>query len=79
MGVIGLGWGDLSTHWSNNRKAFTPEDLDWNIKTIVSKQRQCYIPTKPPMLLLEQKALLKLVTQETDIVAMDADHLETSG
>ena len=51
MRVIGLGWEDLITHWSNNGKAFTPENPESHLKMIVSKKRSLYIPTNPPVLL----------------------------
>ena len=37
--VIGLGWEDLSMHWSSNVKAFTLEELAFHLKIMVSKQR----------------------------------------
>ena len=76
MRVIGLGWDDLSTYWSNNGKAFTLEDLASHIKMIVSKQRSRSIPTKPPVLLPAQNALPKLGTQAPDVADMAAFFLK---
>ena len=54
------------------------EDLSLHLKILVSKQRSCSIPTNPSVFLPAQKAQLQLGTQAPDIVAMDADRLETS-
>ena len=78
MRVICLGWEDLSMNWSNNGKAFTPEELAYHLKMIVSKQRSRSIPTKPQFLLLAKKVLPQLGTQAPDVVAMDSSHIETS-
>ena len=64
-------------HWSNNGKAFTPEELALHLKIIVSKQQTHSIPTKPPLLPPAQKALSQLFTQASYVVAMDAAFLET--
>ena len=48
--VIGLGWEDLSIHYSKNFKAFALEELVSYLKIILSKQRSPSIPTKPPVL-----------------------------
>ena len=71
MRVICLCWEDLITHWSNNSKAFTPEELVLYIKIILSNQWSCFIPNKLPVFLPAQKALPQLVTQAPDVVAMD--------
>ena len=78
MRVIGLGWEDLGTHWSKNGKAFTPEELVYYHKIIVLKQRSCSIPKNPPVLFSAQKSLPQIVVQAPDIVATDADFLESS-
>ena len=78
MRVIGLGWEVASTHWSNNDKNFTQEELESHLKMIVSKQRSRSIPTKAPVFLSVQEALPQLGTQSPDIVAMDSDRLETN-
>ena len=75
MRVIGLGWEELSTHWSKNYNAFTLEELAWHLKMIVSKQRLCSISTKPLVLLLARKALPQLGTKSPDIFTMDASHI----
>ena len=76
MRVIGLGWEELSTHWPNNGKAFTLEDIASHLKMINKSNRPRSIPTKPPVLLPVQKALPKLGTQAPDVVSMDADLIE---
>ena len=78
MGVILLGWEDLSTQWYKNGKAFTPEELTLYLKMIVSKQWSRSIPTNPPVLLPAKHSLPQLGTQALDVVAMDAARLETS-
>ena len=65
-------------YWSNNGKAFTPEDTASHPNMILSKQRSCYIPIEPLVLLPAQNALPKLGTQAPYIVAMDAARIETS-
>ena len=71
--VIGLCWEYLSTHWSNNDKAFTPEDLALHLKMIVSKQQSRSTPTKPRVLLPAQNSLPQLDTQAPEVVAIDAN------
>ena len=78
MKVIGLGWESLITHWSNNVKAFTPEELALHIKMIVSKQQSRSIPTKRLVLLPAQKVMPQINMQLPDAVTMDSDCLETS-
>ena len=78
MRVIGLGWEDLRTHWSNNGKASTTEEITLHLKILVSKHQSCSIPTKPPVLLPVQKALPQLDTQAPDVVAMDVAFIETT-
>ena len=68
----------LSTYWSNNVKAFTPEDIVSHLKMIVAKQWSRSIPTNPPVLLPAKHSLPQLGTQALDVVAMDAARLETS-
>ena len=62
MRVIGLGWEDLSTQWSKNGKALTPEDLTLHLKMIVSRKHSRSIPTNMPVFLPIQKALPQLYT-----------------
>ena len=76
--VIGLGWEDLSMHWSSNVKAFTLEELASHIKMILSNQRSHSIPTKPPVLLPAQKALPQLGIQAPGIFSIDADRIKNS-
>ena len=78
MRVLFLGWEDLITHWSKNGRAFTLEELSLHLKMIVSKQRSQSIPNKSPVLLPVGNSLPQHVTKAPDIVAMGADHLETS-
>ena len=78
MRVIGLVWEGLRKQWYRNGKAFTLEELSLNLKTIVSKQRSRFIPTKSPVLLPVWKALTQIGTQAPDIVAIFVDSLETS-
>ena len=76
MRVIGLVWEYPSTHWYNNGKDFTPEELVSNLNMISPKQRSRSIPIKPRVLLPVRKALPQIDTQETDVVAIDAARLE---
>ena len=78
MRAICLGWEYLITHWSKNVKAFTPEDISLHIKMIVSNQRSCSIPTKPPLFFPAQEVLPQIDTLSLDIVAMDSARLEDS-
>ena len=73
-----MGWEDLSTHWYKNYKAFTPEELTSHLKIIVSKQCSRSVPTKTPVLIPVQKALLQIVKKAPDVVSMDAARIETS-
>ena len=76
MRVIGLVWEYPSTHWSNNGKDFTPEELVSNLNMISPKQRSRSIPIKPPVLLPAQNALPKLGTQAPDVADMAAFFLK---
>ena len=78
MRVIGLVWEDLSTHWSNNGKAFTLEEIASHLKMIVSNQRSRFIPTNPSVLLPALKMLLQLGTQAQDDISVDTARIETS-
>ena len=78
MRVIGLGWEDLITHWSNNGNVFTTEELESHLKMIVSTQRPRSIPTNIPVLLPVQKALPQHGTQAPEILARYAAYLENS-
>ena len=69
--VIGLGWSDLHTPWSEKGKPFLPEMLSTKLKEIIRQQKHRLVPTHPPPNLPKRKALPILGTLIPQVQAMD--------
>ena len=52
--VLGLGWKDLATVWSQNGEEYTVNQLSVDLKKLFSHQRTREIPNKPPVKLPEK-------------------------
>ena len=76
MRVIGLGWDDLATTWSQGGKEYSPSYLASHLKMIIAEERKRPIPEKPPAKLPQRKTLPSLGTQAKDVVAIDRARTE---
>ena len=79
MRVLGLGWPDLHTPWSKGGEAFDSAHLKAHLATILTAEKTRPIPDKPPVPLLDRKALPQLGTATDAKLLLDQRAAEAAG